>query len=56
LVSIFSAVAGIAISYAVNLNPAGTIVLVSTAAFLTVLDARHHYSKKQADSQKIRGG
>jgi zinc transport system permease protein len=35
----FSAVAGIAISYAVNLDPAGTIVLVSTAAFLTVLDA-----------------
>jgi ABC-type Mn2+/Zn2+ transport system permease subunit len=47
LVSIFSAVAGIVISYAVNLNPAGTIVFVSTAAFLTVLDARHYYSKNK---------
>jgi ABC-type Mn2+/Zn2+ transport system permease subunit len=51
--SIFSAVAGIAISYAVNLDPAGTIVLVSTAAFLTVLDARHYYSKNKQVVKKL---
>jgi zinc transport system permease protein len=46
-VSIFSVVAGIAISYTANLAPAGTIVLVSTAAFLTVLAARHYSKNKQ---------
>ena len=46
-VSIFSVVAGIAISYVANLAPAGTIVLVSTAAFLTVLAARHYSKNKQ---------
>jgi zinc transport system permease protein len=46
-VSIFSVVAGIAISYAANLAPAGTIVLISTAVFLVVLAARHYSKKKQ---------
>jgi zinc transport system permease protein len=45
--SIFSVVIGIAISYAANLAPAGTIVLVSTAVFLTVLAARHYSKRKQ---------
>jgi zinc transport system permease protein len=46
-ISIFSVVMGIAISYAVNLAPAGTIVIVSTTMFLTVLAARHYSKKKQ---------
>ncbi|MFL6490382.1 MAG: metal ABC transporter permease [Nitrososphaera sp.] len=46
-ISIFSVVMGIAISYAANLAPAGTIVIVSTTMFLTVLAARHHSKKKQ---------
>jgi zinc transport system permease protein len=46
-VSIFSVVAGIAISYAANLAPAGTIVLISTAVFLAVLAARYYSKKKQ---------
>lgn len=46
-VSIFSVVAGIAISYAANLAPAGTIVLVSTAAFLIVLAVIHHSKNTQ---------
>jgi zinc transport system permease protein len=46
-VSIFSVVAGIAISYAANLAPAGTIVLILTAVFLAVLAARHYSKKKQ---------
>ena len=46
-VSIFSVAAGIAISYAANLAPAGTIVLVSTAAFLIVLAAMHHSKNTQ---------
>jgi zinc transport system permease protein len=46
-ISIFSVVTGISISYAANLAPAGTIVLVSTAAFLTVLAARYYSKKKQ---------
>jgi zinc transport system permease protein len=46
-ISIFSVVTGIAISYAANLAPAGTIVLVSTATFLTVLATRHYSKKKQ---------
>jgi zinc transport system permease protein len=45
-VSIFSVVAGIAVSYAANLPPAGTIVLVSITVFLATLAARHS-SKKQ---------
>src|SRR5919205_1466526 len=46
-VSIFSVLAGIAISYAANLAPAGTIVLISTAVFLVVLAARYYSKKKQ---------
>jgi zinc transport system permease protein len=46
-ISIFSVVIGIAISYSANLAPAGTIVLVSTAAFLTVFVARYYSKKKQ---------
>jgi zinc transport system permease protein len=46
-VSIFSVVAGIAISYAANLAPAGTIVLISTAVFLAALAARYYSKKKQ---------
>ena len=45
-ISIFSVVAGIAISYAANLAPAGTIVLVSTAVFLATL-ATKNFSRKQ---------
>lgn len=45
-ISIFSVVAGILISYAANLAPAGTIVLVSTAVFLATL-ATKHFSRKQ---------
>ena len=46
-VSIFSVVVGIAISYAANLAPAGTIVLISTTLFLAVLVARYYSKKKQ---------
>jgi zinc transport system permease protein len=51
-ISIFSVVTGITISYAANLAPAGTIVLVSTAVFLTFLAARH-YSKKKKIVKKL---
>ncbi|HEU0143481.1 MAG TPA: metal ABC transporter permease, partial [Nitrososphaera sp.] len=51
-ISIFSVVTGIAISYAANLAPAGTIVLVSTTLFLTVLAARY-YSKKKKIVKKL---
>lgn len=47
LVSITSVVAGIAISYAANLAPSATIVLISTAVFLAVLAARYYSKKKQ---------
>jgi zinc transport system permease protein len=46
-ISIFSVVTGITISYSANLAPAGTIVLVSTTVFLTVLAARYYSKKKQ---------
>jgi zinc transport system permease protein len=46
-ISIFSVVTGISISYAANLAPAGTIVLVSTTVFLTILAARYYSKKKQ---------
>jgi zinc transport system permease protein len=55
-VSIFSVVAGITISYAANLAPAGTIVLISTAVFLAVLATRHYLKKKQIVGKLIRGG
>ncbi len=44
-VSIFSAVAGIMLSYALNLAPAGTIVLISAATFVAALAVR--YSKQK---------
>ena len=53
-ISVFSVVTGIAISYAANLAHAGTIVLVSMAAFLTVLAARHYSKKKKI--VKVGGG
>jgi zinc transport system permease protein len=40
-VSVFSVLAGIAISYAFNLAPAGTIVLVSAATFVAALAAKY---------------
>jgi zinc transport system permease protein len=46
-ISIFSVVTGIAISYSANLAPAGTMVLVSTTVFLTILAARYYSKKKQ---------
>ncbi len=46
-VSITSVVAGIAISYAPNLAPSATIVLISTAIFLAMLAARYYSKKKQ---------
>jgi len=51
-VSIMSVVVGIAISYAANLAPSGTIVLISIAIFLAVLAARY-YSKKQQIVEKL---
>ncbi|MDQ3872163.1 MAG: metal ABC transporter permease [Thermoproteota archaeon] len=50
--SVFSVVAGIIISYAVNLAPAGTIVLVSTGMFLIVFCSRH-YSKRKQIGEKL---
>lgn len=47
-VSLFSVITGIAISYAFDLAPAGTIVLVSTAVFLAALAAKHS-SRKQVE-------
>jgi zinc transport system permease protein len=51
-ISIFSVVAGIAISYTFNLAPAGTIVLVSTATFLAALAARHFTAKKLLEEKE----
>ena len=51
LVSVLSVMTGIAISYAFNLAPAGTIVLVSTGAFLITLAAK--YSTKKKVSEKL---
>jgi zinc transport system permease protein len=52
-VSIFSVVAGIAISYAANLAPAGTIVLISTTLFLAVFAARYYSKKKKQIVEKL---
>jgi zinc transport system permease protein len=52
-VSIFSVMVGIAISYAANLAPAGTIVLISTAVFLIVLAAKYYSKKKQIIVEKL---
>ncbi|WP_337861688.1 metal ABC transporter permease [Nitrososphaera sp.] len=46
-VSVFSVVTGIAVSYAFNLAPAGTIVLVSTATFITALAGKVLVAKKR---------
>lgn len=46
-VSVFSVLTGIAISFAFNLAPAGTIVLVSVATFVAALAGRHA-TRKQA--------
>ncbi len=40
-VSVFSVITGIAVSYAFNLAPAGTIVLVQVAVFIGALAVRH---------------
>ncbi|HEY7508251.1 MAG TPA: metal ABC transporter permease [Nitrososphaera sp.] len=45
-VSVFCVLAGIAISYAFNLAPAGTIVLVSVATFVAALAGRYATRKK----------
>ncbi|WP_415281051.1 metal ABC transporter permease [Candidatus Nitrososphaera sp. FF02] len=45
-VSVFCVLAGIAISYAFNLAPAGTIVLVSVATFVATLAGRYATRKK----------
>jgi len=45
-VSIFSVLIGIIVSYASNLPPAGTIVLVSIAVFLVTLAARYSPKKQ----------
>jgi zinc transport system permease protein len=47
-VSVFSVLTGIVISYAANIPPAGTIVLVSIAVFLAALAARY-LSRKQVE-------
>jgi zinc transport system permease protein len=52
-VSIFSVLAGIAISYAANLAPAGTIVLISTTLFLAVFAARYYSKKKKQIVEKL---
>ncbi|MGH9991911.1 MAG: metal ABC transporter permease [Nitrososphaera sp.] len=44
-ISVFSVMVGIAVSYAFNLAPAGTIVLVSTAVFLATLAAKYSAEK-----------
>lgn len=44
-VSVFSVITGIAVSYAFNLAPAGTIVLVQVAVFIAALVARHSPKK-----------
>jgi zinc transport system permease protein len=53
-ISIFSVMTGISVSYAANLAPAGAIVLVSIAVFLTVLAAK--YSIKKQVIEKLEEG
>jgi len=48
-VSVFSVVTGITVSYASNLAPAGTIVLVSIAVFLVTLAAKYLAKKQMAE-------
>jgi zinc transport system permease protein len=50
-ISLFSVITGISVSYASNLPPAGTIVLVSIAVFLVTLAGR--YSAKKQAAEKL---
>lgn len=52
-VSVFSVLTGIAVSYAFNLAPAGTIVLVSAATFVAALVGRYA-TRKQAAAEEVR--
>jgi ABC-type Mn2+/Zn2+ transport system permease subunit len=45
VISTFSVTAGIAISYIVNLAPAGVIVVISIMVFLAALPAKHWIKK-----------
>ncbi|HEX6561989.1 MAG TPA: metal ABC transporter permease, partial [Nitrososphaera sp.] len=53
-VSVFSVLTGIAVSYAFNLAPAGTIVLVSAAVFVTALAGKQLTKKRQAEEELAR--
>ncbi|HEX2614172.1 MAG TPA: metal ABC transporter permease [Nitrososphaera sp.] len=53
-VSLFSVITGIAVSYASNLPPAGTIVLVSIAVFLVTLAAKYSAKKQAAEKLEAR--
>jgi zinc transport system permease protein len=50
-VSVFSVITGIAVSYAFNLAPAGTIVMVQVAVFVAALVARYSPKKVEAKAQ-----
>lgn len=52
-VSIFSVVAGIMLSYALNLAPAGTIVLISAATFVAALAVKYSKQKDMEVEIKI---
>jgi zinc transport system permease protein len=52
-VSIFSVVAGIMLSYALNLAPAGTIVLISAATFVAALAVKYSKQKDMEAEIKI---
>ena len=51
-VSLFSVMTGMAVSYALDLPPAGTIVIVSIAVFFAVLGGKH-FSKNKALPEKV---
>ena len=53
-VSLFSVITGITLSYASNLPPAGTIVLVSIAVFLVTLAAKYSAKKQAAEKLEAR--
>lgn len=46
LVSLFSVMVGMAVSYALDLPPAGTIVIISIAVFFAALAGRHFYKNR----------
>lgn len=50
-VSVFSVITGIAVSYAFNLAPAGTIVMVQVAVFVAALIARYSPKRVEAKAQ-----